>query len=110
MAEKLIRTASGVWKVDPSSVDVVKPPAPSSPSGLRTPSRGLPSAPKDRASLMVDLARADIAKGNLTSAETNLRLALTFAPGNRVVEAELKRIADVREAERRAKGPNLVIK
>jgi Flp pilus assembly protein TadD len=109
MAEKLIRTASGVWTVDPTSVEA-KPPSPSSPSGLRTPSRGLPPAPKDRASLMVELARADIAKGNLSSAETNLRLALTFAPGNREVEAELKRIADTREAERRAKGPNLVIK
>jgi Flp pilus assembly protein TadD len=59
---------------------------------------------------MVELARADLAKGNLGSAETNLRLALSFAPGNAEIQAELRRIADGREAARRAKGPDVLIR
>jgi Flp pilus assembly protein TadD len=110
MADKMVRTASGVWKVDTSPPEPPKAAAPSAPRATGTPSRGLPSAQKDRATVMVDLARADLAKGNLGSAETNLRLALSFSPGNAEIEAELRHLAESREAARRAKGPDVLIK
>jgi Flp pilus assembly protein TadD len=70
-----------------------------------TPSRGLPAAPKDRATSLAELARADAAKGNLASAETNYRLALSFSPGNKELAAELKGVVEAREKTRKASSP-----
>ena len=110
MTGKMIRTSSGVWKLDTSAEAPAAAPTTPRTAVPVTPSRGLASAGKDRATVMVELARADIAKGNLGSAETNLRLALSFSPGNAEIQAELRRIADEREAARRAKGPDVLIR
>lgn len=94
---KTFTTSSGVWRLD----DTLRPAARGRPAVTATPSRGLPAAPRDRATVLLELARADVAKGNLISAETNYRLALTFMPANPKIQAELKAVIDKREDQRR---------
>jgi hypothetical protein len=103
---KYIRTGSGTWKpVEPTP----SPPRASSPSGVvpRTPSRGLPQDPAQRAKVLAEQARADLAKGQLSSAETNLRLALTFTPADAGLARELRAVVEAKDQARRAKPPSL---
>lgn len=92
---RYVRSSSGLWKLS----EATGRPEPAT----TTRARGPAAAPKDRASSFAALARADLAKGNLVSAETNLRLALTFAPNDLHARGELKRVVEARDAERR--GP-----
>ena len=86
------RSSSGLWKPNEPTAEPVSAPA-----------RGAAATPKGRATAFAELARADLAKGNLSSAETNLRLAVTFAPNDLHLRSELKRVVDARDAARR--GP-----
>jgi hypothetical protein len=69
---------------------------------LATPTRCLPSSAEHRVSLLCDAARSDEALGLLQSAETNLRLALCFVPGDMRATEALTRIVATRERQRRA--------
>jgi hypothetical protein len=104
-----IRSGSGVWKLAESVSSPSRTPVPSStPSGVsRTPSRGLPQDPAQRAKMLAEQARVDLAKGQLSSAETNLRLALTFAPADAGLARELRAVVEAKELVRRAKPPTL---
>jgi hypothetical protein len=62
--------------------------------------RFLPSGPQERASLFAKAAHDDEARGLLQSAETNLRLALCFMPGDVAVTAALAALVARREKER----------
>lgn len=120
---KFVRTASGVWKLDDSKVDGATtnrtpsgttpvrgtPTASASqpPAQRLTPARGFPAAPQDRGTALYELAKADLTRGNLVSAETNLRLALTFSPNNAEVAAALKRVMEERDKARKAQGPSI---
>jgi hypothetical protein len=94
-----VRSSSGVWRMlEPS-----KPtPAPSAAS--RTPARGLPLDPQARARVLAEQARTDMGKGLWASAETNFRLALTFAPTDAQLATELKAAVDARDKARRAQS------
>jgi hypothetical protein len=113
---KYVRASSGVWKLDDSNSltptraapEKAVPPPASTPSGLnRTPSRGLPADPKGRGQALAEQAKRDRAAGNLASAETNLRLALTFDPGDPVLAAALESVVEERTRARRAAGPKV---
>lgn len=67
----------------------------------RTPAGGLPAASSDRVKMMLKKAMEDELRGNLQSAETNVRLALAFAPADPQVKQALDRIVAARELERR---------
>jgi hypothetical protein len=54
--------------------------------------------------VLAEQARADLLKEQWASAETNLRLALTFTPADAQLTAELKAVVEVREQQRRAKN------
>lgn len=68
---------------------------------MRTPAGGLPAAGADRVKVMLKAAAEDELRGNLQSAETNLRLALAFAPSDPQVKQSLERILAARELQRR---------
>lgn len=68
---------------------------------MRTPAGGLPASGNDRVKVMLKAATEDELRGNLQSAETNLRLALAFAPGDAQVKQALERILTARELQRR---------
>jgi len=67
----------------------------------RTPAGGLPAAGSDRVKMMLKAATEDELRGNLQSAETNLRLAQAFAPTDPQVKQALERIVSARELQRR---------
>lgn len=67
----------------------------------RTPAGGLPLVGTDRVKVMLKAAIEDELRGNLQSAETNLRLALAFAPADAQVKQSLERILAARELQRR---------
>jgi hypothetical protein len=99
-------STSGLHKVVPSSStsgSYAAVPA-SSGSGLHraTPARGLPSEPKGKALMLLELAAADCEKGQWASAENHLRLALTFDPRDGVVQRRLREVVETREQQRRA--------
>jgi Flp pilus assembly protein TadD len=79
-----VRTSSGVWKVDDDAAPASRPPG--------------------RSSALAEQARAELARGNLSSAETSFRLALTFSPGNTELLLELQRVVEARSAARKAAG------
>jgi len=91
-SDRYIRSSSGLWTLTESAKM----------GSSTTPSRGLAAAPRDRATSFAELARADFAKGNLTSAETNYRLATTFAPNDPRLRAELRKVVEARDALRRS--------
>lgn len=64
--------------------------------------RFLPSGLQERANLFAKAARDDEARGLLQSAETNLRLALCFMPGDEAVLAALAALMARREKDRQA--------
>lgn len=68
---------------------------------MRTPAGGLPAASHDRVKMMLKTATEDELRGNLQSAETNLRLALAFAPADAQVKQALERVLSARELQRR---------
>jgi hypothetical protein len=68
---------------------------------MRTPAGGLPAASNDRVKMMLKTAADDELRGNLQSAETNLRLAQAFAPTDPLVKQALERIVNARELQRR---------
>lgn len=74
---------------------------------MRTPARGLPAAGSDRVKVMLKAAMDDELRGNLQSAETNLRLALAFAPADAQVKQSLERIITARELQRRKAATGL---
>ncbi|MDP1922229.1 MAG: hypothetical protein Q8L14_38680 [Myxococcales bacterium] len=67
----------------------------------RTPAGGLPASGSDRVKVMLKAASEDELRGNLQSAETNLRLALAFAPSEPLVKQSLERVLTARELQRR---------
>ncbi|MER2561599.1 MAG: hypothetical protein ABTQ32_12805 [Myxococcaceae bacterium] len=69
---------------------------------LATHTRYLPSNAQERLTLLSNAAHSDEALGLLQSAETNLRLALCFVPGDRGVTEALDRVVATRERLRRA--------
>lgn len=69
---------------------------------LATLTRVLPSNAEQRVTLLYDAARSDETLGLLQSAETNLRLALCFLPGDARATEALTRIVAARERQRRA--------
>ncbi|MCA2977506.1 MAG: hypothetical protein INH41_29305 [Myxococcaceae bacterium] len=64
--------------------------------------RFLPTGPQERATLFAKAAQEDEARGLLQSAETNLRLALCFVPGDAAVTEALAALVARRERERQA--------
>lgn len=70
-----------------------------------TGTRCMPSGANDRLALLSKAATDDEKRGLLQSAETNLRLALCFVPGDAKTTASLERVAAARERERRAGKP-----
>jgi hypothetical protein len=62
--------------------------------------RYLPNSPQERAVLLSKAATEDEARGLLQSAETNLRLALCFMPGDTAVMTALTALLARRERER----------
>lgn len=69
---------------------------------LATQTRFLPSNLEQRLSLLCEAARSDEALGLLQSAETNLRLALCFVPGDEHATEALARVIAARERLRRS--------
>lgn len=67
--------------------------------------RCMPSGANDRLALLTKAAADDEARGLLQSAETNLRLALCFVPGDAKTKSSLERVVAARERERRAGKP-----
>jgi len=59
----------------------------------------------DRLALLSKAASEDETRGLLQSAETNLRLALCFVPGDAKTTASLERVVAERERARRAARP-----
>lgn len=96
-SDRYVRSSSGLWRPDGSMPD---PAFRSSPSSHR-----LPIAPKDRAATFAELARADMLKGNFSSAETNFRLAVTYAPTDVGLHLELKGAIAAHDAVRRGSPP-----
>lgn len=121
------RSPSGLWRIfspSPSSSKpsspANKPPSGSYPSAPRPPSgsyapvggaytgssssitRGLPPEPKGKAEMLLQQAMVNCEHGAWASAETNLRLALTFDPSDAVVKRKLDEVIATRDAERRA--------
>ena len=94
---RYVRSSSGLWRPDGSLPD---PAFKSSPSSHR-----LPTAPKDRAATFAEHARADMLKGNFGSAETNFRLAVTYAPTDVGLHLELKGAIAAHDAMRRGAPP-----
>lgn len=72
---------------------------------LFTGTRCMPSGANDRLVLLSKAATDDEARGLLQSAETNLRLALCFVPGDAKTTASLERVVASRERARRAASP-----
>lgn len=72
------------------------------PSKLFTDTRCMPSGALDRLALLSKAATDDETRGLLQSAETNLRLALCFVPGDATTTASLERVVASRERVRRA--------
>jgi len=70
--------------------------SPSSPT-LRTPARGLPNDPMQRALFLGDLARKDLEAERWASAESNLLLALTWDAGNAEYKTLLEDVRRIRE-------------
>lgn len=69
---------------------------------LRTPPRGLPNDPLERANFLGDLARKDIEAERWASAESNLLLALTWDSGNGDYRMMLDEVRRVREEQRKS--------
>lgn len=93
------RSTSGVWRVfTPSAAASPPQPRASSPSGLR---RQLPAEPRGKAEMLLRLAAEECEKGAWAAAETNLRLALTFAPDDLIVQRRLHEVVQTREAQRK---------
>ncbi len=67
--------------------------------------RCMPSGAHDRLVLLSKAATDDETRGLLQSAETNLRLALCFVPGDVKTTASLARVVAAREHARRAGSP-----
>ena len=67
----------------------------------------MPADPLMRSRALAAAARADLAQGQLASAETNFRLALHYAPGDRRLQEELKQASEAREASRRVEPGTL---
>jgi N-formylglutamate amidohydrolase len=65
-----------------------------------TPAPGSRALGADRSTALVKAAAEDEARGRLQSAETNLRLALAFAPHDQTIRRSLERVLAGREAER----------
>lgn len=85
-------STSGLHRAVPSS----------SGSGLRpTPSRGLPTDPAAKALALLEVAEADCQRGQWASAENTLRVALTFAPQDRVISRRLAEVVATRDLQRR---------
>ncbi|MFO0597588.1 MAG: DnaJ domain-containing protein [Myxococcaceae bacterium] len=55
-------------------------------------------------------AMSDLSSGNLASCERNLKMGLTWEPGNTKFKTMLTEVQKKIEDERRAKGPNYMIK
>lgn len=91
-SDRYIRSSSGLWTLNEPS----RPPASGGPHA-----RGLPVTPRERADSLAELGRADLAKGNLVGAETNFRLAVTYAPYDPHLKAELKHAVEAREVARK---------
>lgn len=66
-----------------------------------TPASGTRALGTDRAQSLLKAAMEDEARGQLQSAETNLRLATVFAPGDRTIAQSLARVLELREAQRK---------
>ncbi len=75
------------------------------PSRLFKDTRCRPGWALDRLALLSKAATDDEARGLLQSAETNLRLALCFVPGDATTTASLERVIAMRERARRAVEP-----
>jgi hypothetical protein len=96
MADRSSTSSSGTWRAVGEKSD----------SGeFKTPARGLTAA-GGRADVFAALARADVQKGNLVSAETNYRLALAMTR-DPALEAELAALVERRDADRKTKGPQV---
>lgn len=52
------------------------------------------------AKALLDAAKRATSSGNLQSAETNLRLALSLMPSDHTIVSELQRVVDARERQR----------
>jgi hypothetical protein len=94
-SDRYVRSSSGLWKLNElgkPEVAIAESPRPHAPT-------------KDRATAFAELARADFEKGNFASAETNFRLAVTFAPNDPRLRNELKKVVETRDAARRSPGP-----
>ncbi|MEW5741997.1 MAG: hypothetical protein AB1938_23990 [Myxococcota bacterium] len=103
------RSTSGLWRLFAPAPAAATPPTPkdspsgvhgTSPSGVRN--RQLPQEPNGKAEMLLQLAAAECEKGAWAAAETNLRLALTFAPHDAVVQRRLQEVVATREAQRKA--------
>ena len=70
-----------------------------------TGTRAMPSGANDRLAMLSKAATDDETRGLLQSAETNLRLALCFVPGDAKTTASLERVVAARERARRASNP-----
>jgi hypothetical protein len=66
-----------------------------------TPASGSRGLGTDRVQSLLKAALEDEAKGQLQSAETNLRLATAFAPNDRTIAQSLSRVLELREAQRK---------
>ncbi|MCC6338341.1 MAG: hypothetical protein IT380_30645 [Myxococcales bacterium] len=101
------RSTSGVWRVfTPSAAAAPPQPRASSPSGANSSSpsglrRQLPAEPHGKAEMLLKLAAEECEKGAWAAAETNLRLALTFAPDDLIVQRRLHEVVQTREAQRK---------
>lgn len=93
------------------SQPAVKPPSGSygavPPGGAYTGStssitRGLPPEPKGKAEMLLQQAMVNCEHGAWAAAETNLRLALTFDPSDKVVKRKLEEVIATRETQRKA--------
>jgi len=123
------RSPSGLWRIFSPSPSSPKPSSPTSkpssgsyPSAPRPPSgsygavppggaytgssssitRGLPPEPKGKAEMLLQQAMVNCEHGAWAAAETNLRLALTFDPTDKVVKRKLEEVVATRDAQRRA--------
>ena len=65
-----------------------------------TPAAGTRAFGGDRTAALLKAATDDEARGQLQSAETNLRLALAFAPNDASLRQALERVVSLREAQR----------
>jgi len=114
-SEQYVRTGSGVWKLVERSTQAPAPapappprPPPAFAASTPTPAprgqpRALPKDPFERSRMLASLAREELARGALAQAEVNFRMAHHFAPADRHLEAELKRVVEAREQSRRSR-------